>query len=223
MTDNRRLLAGALGLTIVLAACGGSTGSSASGATPTQAPAATENAGGGEATEAPEATEEGGGEATEAPTANPDATEDPFALTGLASTLPEKVKGVTYQRTGFDGDQLGMMGGAAGLSEEDLGKILKDNGKTISDLNLAVAAPADSSASGAMLYALQIEGVPAEKWMPAMGSGFDLTKSQTIAGKKVYGDMSTAFGVAVYPVNDTVYMMLLVDQAAAEDILSQLP
>lgn len=220
MTHHRRLLAGIAGLAILLAACGGS-GSSDS----TTAPAATQG-GGSEATDAPEATEEGGEATEEAGEATPGtegATEDPFALTGLASTLPEQVKGVTYQRTGFDGDQLGILGGAAGLSEEALGKILKDNGKAISDLNLAISAPADSSATGAMIYALQIEGVPAEKWMGEMGSGLDLSKSQTIAGKEVYGDLSTPFGVIVYPAGDTVYMLLLVDQGLAEEILAQLP
>jgi hypothetical protein len=221
MIDNRRLLAGALGLTILLAACGGSAKPAASAAA-TDVPAATQ--GGGLAseapavTEAPEATEEATGGTGE------QVTEDPSTVTGLAATMPEKVNGVTYQRMGFDGDQLGMVGAAAGLSDEQVGKILKDNGKTLNDFNLAIATPTDSSASQTgMIYAVQIEGVPAEKWATELGSGFDLTQSQTIAGKKVYGDLSTAFGVVVYPVGDTMYMLLLVDQKTAEDILSQLP
>jgi len=221
MIDNRRLLAGALGLTLILAACGGSGSTGSNGGTDaTEAPAATQDAG-GEATEAPEPTGMPA-EETEAP--GEEVTEDPSAVTGLAATLPEKIKGVTMQRMGFDGDQFGMFGAAAGLSDEDLGKILKDNGKTLNDFNLAIATPADSSASlSAMIYAMQIEGVPAEKWASDMASDFDLSKSITVGGKKVFGDLSTPFGVIVYPTGDTLYMLLLVDQATAEDVLSQLP
>jgi hypothetical protein len=224
MNHNRRLLAGAIGIVVLLAACGGSgstgSGSSASAPAATEGPAATQD--GGEATEAPEPTDEPV-EATEEPEA--ETTTDPSAVNDLASMLPEEVNGVKYERVGFDGDQLGVMGAGAGLNSEEFGKILASKGKSLNDVNFAIATPAGSSSSGmgGMIYAIEVEGLPASEWIEGMGSGLDTGKTSTIGGKQVYGEATGSFGAFVYPKDDTVFMMIFVDEKTAAAILEQLP
>ena len=216
MTNDRRLIVGALSLSLVLAACGGSAASPAATGgqgtiAPTTEPAATEAA-----TQEPQATEA----PTEAPTDDSGSNGGP--LNDLASTLPEKVGDVTFQRTGFDGDQLGIYGAAAGLSSDDLDPILKANGKTLNDVNFAIGA-SEGSDAGALIYAIQIEGVQAEDILSAMSiDTADMTKD-TIAGKKVYTAGAGGFGEWVYAKDDTVYLILLTTDAVAKGILQQLP
>ncbi len=212
MTSNRHLIAGALGLSLVLAACGGSAATPTSGS-------------GGDATAAP--TSEPA--ATTAPTQEPEATEEPTddgsnsgPLNDLASKLPEKVGDITFERTGFDGDQLGIYGAAAGLSGADLEPILKANGKTLSDVNFAIAASQGSDV-GALLYAIQIEGVDAEDILTAMSIDTSDMTEDTVGGKEVYTAGGGGFGEWVYPKDDTVYLILLASDDIAEGILEQLP
>jgi hypothetical protein len=212
MTNDRRLIVGALSLSLVLAACGGSAAS----------PAAT----GGQGTVAP-TTEPA---ATVAATQEPAATEAPTddggsndgQLNNLASTLPEKVGDVTFQRTGYDGDQLGILGAAAGLSGDALEPILTANGKTLNDVNFAVAA-SEGSDVGALIYAVQIEGVNAEDVLSAMSVDTTDMTEDTIAGKKVYTAGGGGFGEWVYVKGDTAYLILLATDAVAKGILEQLP
>jgi hypothetical protein len=218
MTTHRRLLAGAIGLSLVLAACGGSsTASSGTGATTapataapvaTEAPVATDAPA---ATEAPAATDDGGG-------GLPDG-----ATNDLANLLPETVNGVAYQRAGFDGDQLGAYGAMAGIDMGELEPVLQQYGKTVNDLNVAVATPAGSTELGGMIMAMQLEGVPAAELMGATGmASSDMTKS-TVGGKEVYTAGGGGFGVVVYPKDDVLFMLLLTDAATSEAILSALP
>jgi hypothetical protein len=215
MTIDRRLTAGALSLSLVLAACGGAAAS----------PAATT---GGDATAAP--TSEPA--ATPAPTQPPEATEAPTEaatddgganpLNDLASKLPETVGDITFERTGFDGDQLGIYGAAAGLSGDQLEPILKANGKTLNDVNFAIAASQGTDV-GALVYAVQIEGVRAEDIMAAMSVDTAGMTEDTVGGKKVYTAGVSGFGEWVYPKDDVVYLILLASDDIAKGILQQLP
>lgn len=218
MNQSRRLLAVAFGLAIVVAACGGSSATpaatSGAGATtapaPTTAPAATDVP-----TDVPAATDGGGGSV---------ATEDPSALNGLAKTLPEEANGVKYQRAGYDGSQMGMLGAAAGLSSDQLGKVLSDNGKTLTDVNFAIATPATSgSTAGGMIYAIQVKGLPATKWMSSMGQDPTASPKSKVGGKDVYGQAAGGFGMFAYPKDDALYLLILVDEKQAAAILSKLP
>jgi hypothetical protein len=218
MTHHGRLLAGGIGIAILLAACGGSTGSSTATPVPTAVPAATES--GSEATEAPEMTEE------------PEATDDsgggietvpPEAVNDLAATMPETANGITYQRAGYDGDQFGVFGAMAGVDDAQLSEILKKHGKTINDLNFAVASPGDTSATaGGMIMAIQVEGIDATEWVGELGS-MPTDEKSTVGGKEVYGQAAGGFGIFVYPKGDTMYMLLLMDEKQAAAVLEQLP
>lgn len=212
MTIDRRLIAGALGLSLILAACGGSAASPTPGS-------------GGDATAAP--TSEPA--ATTEPTEEPEATEEPTddgsnggPLNDLASTLPETVGDITFERTGFDGDELGIYGAAAGLSGEELDPILKANGKTLNDVNFAIAASQGTDV-GALLYAVQIEGVKAEDILSAMSLDTTDMTEDTVGGKKVYTAGGGGFGEWIYAKDDVVYLILLASDDIAEGILEQLP
>jgi len=222
MMIDRRLLAGALGLSLVLAACGGST-------TATTAPAAGGDATAAPATEAPIATEEAP-DATDEPT-DAAATEEPAATDGvdlgsgevndLAAMLPEKVGGVTFERVGYDGDQLGVFGAAAGLNSEELDPILKANGKTINDINFAIATSAGGSAG--MIYAIQIEGLDAAEFAASMGMDPSSMPKTTLGGKTVYGEASGGFGAFAYPKDDKLFIVLLMDEKTSASVFEQLP
>lgn len=223
MTIDRRLLAGALGLSLVVAACGGSSTASSGAGTATQAPGPTATTP-ATATEAPVATEEATeAAATDEPTEGP--TDDSGTvgqINNLAAMLPEKAGDITFERVGYDGDQLGALGAAAGLNAEELDPILKANGKTINDVNFAIATSTSSEAGG-MIYAIQIEGVPATTFAEGMNTDIASMPKLTLDGKTVYGQAEGGFGFFAYPKDDILFLILLVDEKTAGDIVGQLP
>ncbi len=224
MTTKRLLIAGVLGLSVLLAACGGAGGTGNDGAT--EQPATHQPA---EVTEAPEVTEQPA-EVTEAPDATDDGSgsgttgEDPETLTDLAKLLPREANGITYNRAGFNGDQFGVYGMMSGLDETTLNKLLKDNGKTLNDLNFAIASPADSSnTAGGFVYVIQVEGVAATKWAGDAADGVTDMPKTSVAGKDVYGQAAMGFGAFYYLKDDMMFMILLTDEKTATDIVRQLP
>jgi hypothetical protein len=226
MTIDRRLLAGALGLSLVVAACGGSSTASSGAGTATSAPTSTA-ATPATATDTPatseEPTEAAGTEepATEAPTDNA-GTGSSGQMNSLAEKLPAEAGGIKFERAGYDGSQLGAFGAAAGLNSGQLDPILQANGKTINDVNFAIAT-SSSSEVGGMIYAIQIEGVDATKFATGMNQDLSTMPKQTIAGKTVYGQATGGFGLFVYPKDDMLFLILLVDEKTATAILEQLP
>ncbi len=217
MTIDARLLAGAIGITLALAACGGASTATKAPASagavveaPTEQPMAT---GEPEATEAPEASEEPA--ATEAGGAI-------GALNDLADKLPEQAGGITFERGGYDGSQLGMFGAAAGLNGSELDPILKAKGKTLSDVNFAIASPTSTGAT-AMVMAIQIEGVPATEFGASMNADLSSMPKTTLGGKTVYGEAAGGMGFFAYPKDDTLFLVLLADEKVASSIIEQLP
>jgi hypothetical protein len=223
MTIDRRLLAGALGLSLVLTACGGtSTASSGTGA-------ATAGPTDGAASEAPAATDEPTqAAATELPAATDEPTDGVDLGSGevndLAAMLPEKVGDLAFERVGYDGDQLGIFGAAAGLNSEELDPILKANGKTINDINFAIAtATGGTAGTGGMIYAIQIEGLDAAKFAASMGMDTSSMPKTTLGGKTVYGEASGGFGAFAYPKDDKLFIVLLMDEKTSASVFEQLP
>lgn len=214
MTIDRRLLAGALGVSLILAACGGS-----SAASSTPAPAGSQAA----ATEAP-----GTPEPTEVPTATEEATNgtEPSFVAGAASDLeamlPSEAAGVRFEKTSFDGASLGLLG--AGVDTEELDPILKANGKTISDVRVAIATQADSTATGTgMVIAFQIKGVEATRFMDAVGADTASMTTTKIGGKQVLHTGGAGFSFIIYTKGDILFEILLATDEIAESILQQLP
>ena len=136
--------------------------------------------------------------------------------------LPENVGDVTFERTGFDGDQLGIYGAMAGISGEQLDPILEAHGKTLNDVNFAIAASSGNEAAG-MVYAMQVEGVPAADLMQSMGMDAGSLQTSTVGGKEVYTQGGGGFGIWAYPKDDILFVILLASDEIAAGILEQLP
>jgi len=207
MTD-RRLLAGALGLAVLVAACG----SSAATATPA-------------ATQAPSQAA-----ATQPPAATPvpgDTTEPSMPAISLApgnagdleAMIPSTVGGLTLQKTSFDGASIPLAG--TPIDNTKLDPLLAKYGKSMADLRFAMGI--GTSATGAtMIYALQVRGVPATEFMNQVGSSADATNKLTIGGKTVYGESGSGMSSIVYPKGDVLFMVVASDKDA-QAIVSALP
>ena len=212
MTFDRRVLASAVALVLVAAACGGSA-TQAPTATPgeTATPAASQ-----EPTQAAEPTATPEAQVTPEPTA-------PGAASDLEAMLPSEVDGVKFDKGSFDGASI--PGGIPfGSGEDDFAKFLADNGKSLSDVKIAIATPVDTEAGGSLVMALQVSGVPADKIATFAESGMDGSEKTTIGGKEVYGAGMAGFGAYVYLKDDVVfYILAMGGPNLAEGIISQLP
>jgi hypothetical protein len=215
MTIDRRALAGALALLLLVAACGG--GASPA---PTSEPGATQASGTtAEPTEAAETPAPEGtpaAEETEGPTLIPGAAAD------LEAKLPSEVNGVKFERTSFDGESF-----PAGvpIGDSDLEKFLADNGKSLKDVKVALASPTDTENAGSLVMAIQVEGVSSDKMKAWAASTLDTgTDKTTLGGKEVLGSGAAGFGAYLYVKDDIVYYVLSFgSNDLAEGILSKLP
>ncbi len=212
MTFDRRVLASSLALLLVAAACGGS-------ATPAASPDPGETA-------TPVASQEPQETAASQETAAPPATDDPFvpgAAGDLEAMLPSEVDGVRFERGSFNGASI--PGGIPlGDGEDDFATFLADNGKTLSDVKIAIATPVDTEAGGSLVMAIQVSGVPADKIAGFAESGMDGAEKTTIGGKEVYGSGMAGFGAYIYMKDDVVFYILAMGGAdLAAGIISQLP
>jgi hypothetical protein len=212
MTIDRRALAAALATLLLVAACGG--GASPA---PTAEPGATEAPASTPAAETP-AAETPEPQETESPTLQPG------AAGGLEAMLPSEVNGVTFQKGSFDGSSV--PGGIPlGEGEDAFATFLADNGKSLNDVNVAVASPTDTEAGGSLVMAIQVEGVSSDKLFAfATGDMTDAEKT-TVGGKEVYGSGVAGFGAYVYVKDDVVFYVLSMggDASLAEGIFEQLP
>lgn len=217
MTIDRRVLAGALATLLLVAACGGSA-SPAPTAEPgaTQAPAATE---------APTATPAAETPAAETPAANE--TEGPTLIPGavaeLESKLPTEVNGVTFTRTSFDGQSIPI---GTPIGDSELEQLLKDSGKSLGDVRVAMATPTDTATMGSLVMAIQIKGISSDKLLAWATSSLD-TEAQktTLGGKEVYGSGAQGMGAYFYVKGDTIYYVVSFGGPAglAEAIIQKLP
>lgn len=209
MTFDRKALAAGLATLLLVAACGGAA---------TTAPSAPPDA-----TEPPAATET----PTEAPTATPAAVETeepvgPGAATDLEAMLPSEVNGVTFQKASFDGSTF--PGGIPiGGGDDEFLQFLEDNGKSLEDLRVAIASPTDTESGGSMVMAIQVVGLPGDKFLEFATA--DMTDQKTtIAGKEVFGAGMAGFGAWVYPKDDVVFYVLVTGgEDLSEGIFQQLP
>jgi hypothetical protein len=227
MILDRRLLAGALSLSLALAACGGAATTSPA---VTSAPASSQPTAAvttTPATQAPASVVP-----SDAPTA-PATTNEP-ASTGAAPSLmpggapeleamlPSEAGGVKFTKTSFDGASLA--GAGAGIDTAELGPILKANGKTIADVSMAIASPADTSGSDtSIVMAFRIRGLDAAKFMAAAGVTSSEMVPATIGGKSVLKAGAAGFSIIVYTKGDVLFEILLATDTVAAAILGQLP
>ena len=217
MKIDRRALGGALATLVLVAACGGSAATPAPSAAPSSAAAP--------ASAAPAASSEAA--ASQQPAASDNGSGGgagliPGSAPALEAMLPASVNGVTFERTSF--------GGAAWpagipIGESDLSTFLQQNGKTLSDVSIAMATPTDTTKAGTFLMAFQVKGVDGSKLAQVLGAtnGTDLTSS-TVGGKQVLEAGIPGMGIVLYVKGDVVFYVLALGDASLTDaIVSALP
>jgi hypothetical protein len=74
-----------------------------------------------------------------------------------------------------------------------------------------------------MIFALQVEGVPADEFATSMSADTSSMPEITLGGKTVYGEAAGGFGIFAYPKDDTLFLVLLADETVAASIFEQLP
>ena len=210
MSTDRRLLAGAFALAVVLAACGGS-------GSKTAAPTDNGNGGNGGNNPTERPTDQGGNPPTDAPISL-----EPGSASELEKLIPSKVGtiGITKTSLDFGGIPWAALGGGSGNMEQ----VLKDNGKTLADVKFAVGIAETPGASGlpTMIYAMQVKGLDASKFVGALDSSYADNPELTISGKKVHGAITGGFGNVTY-LHDDVAFMVIAAEADLPLIMSALP
>lgn len=206
MPLNRRTLAAALALALLAAACGG--GGTASTAPGTAAPATP-----APATPEPAPTDDGSA---------PEISLLPGTASELEAMLPSNVNGVAFAKTSFGG---GTLPATIPVGDDELGKFLQDNGKSLADVSLAMATPTDSSKGGTFVMAFQVKGVDGTKLAEALAgtSSGDLQQA-TVGGKQVLQAGAAGMGFALYVKGDVVfYILSFGDASLTEGIVAALP
>ncbi len=218
MWIDRRLLAGLVGLVLVVGACG-SSAASPTAPSPTSTPGASEPASSADAGQSePAASDE---PATEAPS-GPEVSFQPGAAGDLEAMLPSSVAGLTFTKQSFDGASIASAVGVP-IDTGDLDPILTANGKTLADVRMAIAT-AMSPTSPAIVVAFQIRGLDASKMLDLLagGSASDLTPT-TVAGKQVLSLGSDMGGGVLYTKGDVAFEVILANPATLEAIVAALP
>ena len=213
MSTNRRLLSGVFALSVIVAACGGS-GS--------KTPAPTDNGNGGN-NPTSQPTDAGNGGSTSQPTDAPISLA-PGNASGLEALIPDKVGTTEITKTSFDYSANPWAGIAGASGGDGLDKILKDNGKTLADIAFAMGMATTPSTSGipTIIYALQVKGLDASKFVTGFDSGYSDNPEITVGGKKVHGSISGGFGNVTY-LHDDVVFMVIAGEKDMDAILSALP
>jgi len=136
--------------------------------------------------------------------------------------LPSTVNGVAFARTSFGG---AAMPAGMPIGSGDLATFLQQNGKTLADVNIAMATPTDTAKAATFVMAFQVKGVDGAKLADALGAttGNDLTKA-TVGGKQVLQAGVSGMGVVLYVKGDVVFYILALGETSLTDgILAALP
>ncbi len=218
MKIDRWALGGALAVIVLVAACGSSS---------TPAPTVGPNGGSASAPASAAPAASPVAAASQQPAASDNGTLPgggliPGSAPELEAMLPSSINGVAFQKTSFGGSAW-----PAGIpiGQSDLETFLQQNGKSLSDVNVAMATPSDTSKAGTILMAFQVKGVDGTKLANVLGgtSGSDLTTA-TVGGKQVLQAGLPGMGVVLYVKNDVVFYVLALGDASLTDaIVAALP
>ena len=212
MTIDRRLVAGAMSLALLLAACGGSaaTASPSAGANATATP-------NGQPTAAP----------TAAPTATgagPDISLAPGAAADLERMLPDTIGTLTLKKQSFDGAAIAGAGSLFDSTKVD--PVLSKYGKSVADVRLAIAQAIPTAANPmdfAVIVAIQLRGVPSAQFAADLyDTEIAAATKQSIGGKDVY--VTTDSGISsMYYFKDDIAFFITGSLENATTILGKLP
>lgn len=216
MTTDRRLLGAALSLGLVLAACGGSSAS----------PAATSATGGATSTPAASSAPAAStGSASQSQDANaPDISLTPGNASALEAMIPDKIGSATITKTSFDYSTIPWASLSGTFGSGDLEKVLKDNGKSLADVKFAmgVATSAGATSMPTMVYALQVSGLDASKFVSQLDSNYASGSDLQIGGKTVKGQVAGGLGTITYVHGDVVFIAVATE-ADLNSLVSALP
>lgn len=106
----------------------------------------------------------------------------------------------------------------------DLDTVLKDNGKTLSDVKFAMAVSTTAGSTGmpTMVYALQVTGLDASKFVNQLGSGYASAGDLQVGGKSVKGSLAGGFGTVTYVHGDVVFIAIATE-ADLNSLVAALP
>jgi hypothetical protein len=111
-----------------------------------------------------------------------------------------------------------------GDGDDEFVQFLSDNGKSLSDVSIAVATPTSTDAGGSMVMAIRVDGMSSDKMMEWVTQDASDMEKTTIGGKEVYGAGAAGFGAYFYVKGDTVfYVLSMGGENLAEGIFQQLP
>jgi len=97
------------------------------------------------------------------------------------------------------------LSGASGSG--DFEKVLKDNGKSLADVKFAMGiATGGTAVVPTTVYALQVNGLDASKFVGSFDSSYDTDPAITVGGKSVKGTITSGFGTITYAHNDVVFI-----------------
>jgi hypothetical protein len=221
MTIDRRLLAGALGCMLLVAACGSSS-ASPSPAASTAASTAPSAAAGSSGAAGASSSDQG---PTAAPTdGGPEASFTAGAAAELERLLPSTLGTLTFTKTSFNGSQVANAGSMFDTSKLD--PVLAKYHKSVADVRMAIAQATPSAASPtdfAIAIAVQLLGVPASQFATDMdATAISPADKQNVGGKDVY--LKTESGITtIYYLKDDITFMISGSTANATAILATLP
>ncbi len=216
MITDRRLFGAVLGMALFVAACGGSAAS----------PAASSGGGSG-ATSAPggaspAATDTTGNNAADS--SAPEISLTPGNASALEAMIPDKVGTQTMTKTSFDYSTIPWASLSNTFGSGDLDTILKSNGKTLADVKFAMGVSTSAGAGGmpTMVYALQVSGLDASKFVSQLDSSYASGSDLTVGGKTVKGQLAGGFGTITYVHGDVVFIAVATE-ADLNTLVAALP
>jgi hypothetical protein len=222
VTTDRRLIGAALSLALTLAACGGSSASPAATSAPggaTSTPSGASSAPGGAT---PAATDASANQTADA--SAPAISLTPGNASALEALIPDNIGTTTMTKTSFDYSTIPWASLSSLFGSGDLDKVLKDNGKTLADVKFAMGVSTSASAAGmpTMVYALQVAGLDATKFVSQLDSGYASGSNLQIGGKTVKGELASGFGTITYVHGDVVFIAVATE-ADLNSLVSALP
>jgi hypothetical protein len=154
------------------------------------------------------------------PTVAADRTAGPDAAPELAAMLPASAGGLDFVKSSVTGADVASLGVSLDLPE--LERLAKAQGKTLADVQVAEARPADPTKGGIVL-AIRVPGADPRDVVDATFSSSAALQLATIGGKSVYKVGASGLNVVVYPKDDILFQVVGAPADLTEAIVAALP
>jgi len=158
--------------------------------------------------------------ATPAPTVAANRTPGPEAAPELAAMLPATAGGLDFVKTSVTGPDVDSLG--VSIDSAALERLAKAQGKTLADVQVAEARPADPSKGGIVL-AIRVPGADPKNVVEATFSASKALQLATLGGKSVYRVGGNGLNIVVYPKDDIMFQVVGAPSDLTEAIVAALP